>query len=340
MKHLLLILALLGISLSLTYCDKDDQVPEKPSLLGIEKGLIILNEGNFMRGNASVDLLNLETDEIQHGVFERANEVAPGDVAHSGRQIDSLFYLVLNNSGKIAVVSLRNFSLVRTIEGFNSPRYIEPISPTLAYVSDLYANHLYLVDLIFGKVIDSIPIKGMTERMVMMDQKVFVANNDNNHVFVIDPKKHRVVDSIFVGGNSNEVYALGQDLMVLRNAGPFNTNRGAVISIDPTSNTVLKISEFQTDEKMWYSRASVDASTFYFSIGNEIYTYKDPGISKLFAVDGLALHNFVVFEGMLWLSDAKDYQQLGEVIQFDQNGKELSRYKSGIIPSQAIPINF
>ena len=340
MRSGLFVFLLISLSVTLTYCDKDDEVPDKPSLLGIENGLLVLNEGNFLRANASVDLIDLTTNEVQRGVFEAANGVSPGDVAHSGLLFDSLFYLVVNNSGKIVAVSLQDFTVVKTIEGLRSPRYIQPISLSTAYVSDLYANQVYLVNLKSAKVIDSISVYGMTERMVMVDGKVFVANNKSTFISVLDPTLHKVIDSIDVGGFSNEIRQMDGDVLVLRNANSVESNHGAIVTISPKTNTVLKTVEFDSEVQMWYGRTSVDEGTLYFNLGNEILSYENGSITSLMTVENVGLNNFSVLEGSLWLADAKDFQQQGEIIQYDLNGKELMRFTTGIIPSSIIPVSF
>lgn len=293
-----------------------------------------------MRGNASIDIIDLDKETITNDVFKSQNGTSPGDVAHSGVLVDSFFYLVMNNSGKVIVINTRDFSVAMEITGFTSPRYLLPISATQAYVTDLYANHIYLTDLSAGTITDSIPLYGMGERMVMLNGKVFVANNKSSYLAVVDPKKHALVDSIEIGGYTNEIRDMAGTLIVLKNANSFEKNQGAILTIDPMSHTIISETRFTTDIQMWYGRTAQHDGVFYFNLGNEIFAFQNDGISSVLKVEDIRLNNFAVIKDGYWLTNAKDYQQKGEVIQFSKSGTEINRFSSGIIPSSLIQISF
>jgi len=66
---------------------------------------LILNEGAFGQGNASISTFNPAARELQNNVFASRN--APrvlGDVLQSAIQHENRLYLVVNNSKKIEVV--------------------------------------------------------------------------------------------------------------------------------------------------------------------------------------------------------------------------------------------
>jgi len=68
-----------------------------------DRGVVILNEGNFNYGNASLSFYNISSGKTENDVYYRQNGVPLGDVAHSANFHDGLLYTVINNSGKVVV---------------------------------------------------------------------------------------------------------------------------------------------------------------------------------------------------------------------------------------------
>src|SRR5687768_17364874 len=97
--------ALLPItSLVFTACD-----PEKAPAVPkgeYEKGVIILNEGNFQKGNSSVSFYNRDSKTVTHDIFTLVNARPLGDVAQSIAAHKDRAYMVVNNGNKIEVVDI------------------------------------------------------------------------------------------------------------------------------------------------------------------------------------------------------------------------------------------
>ncbi|MFT6747540.1 MAG: hypothetical protein ACJAZ2_001893, partial [Glaciecola sp.] len=145
MNRLLVVAVLLFVVCS---CKKDR--PEENvfvSEISGEQGVYIGSEGNFQFGNASLSYYDINSNEISPKVYENANGSKVGDVLQSIHQKGNTLYLVVNNSGKVELIDQFTFKNKGTISGFSSPRYFLTVSNSKAYVTDLYASAIAVVDL-------------------------------------------------------------------------------------------------------------------------------------------------------------------------------------------------
>ena len=112
--------------------------------------LLVGNEGNFTRGNASITEFLPANQTATQGVFSTANGGnGIGDVLQSIALINGDLYAVVNNSGRIAILDTATYQqtgLISFGDG-TSPREIVAVSETKAYVTDLFADIVYVVDL-------------------------------------------------------------------------------------------------------------------------------------------------------------------------------------------------
>src|SRR4030042_3198112 len=85
-------------------------------------GVYIVNEGNYMQDNATLSFLNLESMMVYNNVFFSANETRLGDVAYSMLINGNKGYIVINNSGRIYSINIRNAKFNGQLTGFISQR--------------------------------------------------------------------------------------------------------------------------------------------------------------------------------------------------------------------------
>src|SRR5665213_378414 len=258
----------LAIVLGIFSSCKRDQ-PLAPTTAGITitsgMGAFVVDEGNYLGGNAKISFFKFSDGSAIEDLFQPENLRPLGDVGQSMTLINGEEYVVVNNSGKIEVVNPSNCSSSKTITGFTSPRFILPVSATKAYVSDLFANAISIVNLSTNIRTGSIPFPGESEAMVMVNGEVFISSTDHDKVFVMNPNTDLVTDSISVakGGNSLQLDNNGK-LWVLCYGDYTTSAPGGLYRINTASHSVELSLPFTTAESPTRLCANTTRDTLYY----------------------------------------------------------------------------
>ncbi len=335
-------------------CEKDNDFGEKGgegSKYTGGHGVFVINEGNFGHGNASLSFLDLDSLEIENGVFYAAAQRPLGDVAFSMNMIDSLAWLVINNSARIEVFDLEKPEPVTTLSGFTSPRFIMQVSEQKAYVSDLYAQHLNIVDLVSREISGSVLLGRSSENMVMADGKVFVSfwsnyafpEIENNTIMVVDPVADVLTDSVIVGKEPNSMVIDYQGKMwVLCSGGFMNEELPSLWQFDPVSLAIEKSMPFSDIEASPHNlEINGTGDTLYF-LNRGVYRMSVQA-GEIPAEPFIAEHDHLFYSlavdpnsSMIYTSDAIDYQQRGLILRFSPAGVFIDDYRAGIIPGKFV----
>lgn len=330
-RHLIIV----ALPLFLLSCVKDKPQPqENPDIhFTSSQKVYIVNEGNFMSGNASVSLFDTGNNQVTENYYQARNNSSLGDVAQSITRINGDYYIVINNSGKVVVCN-PEFKFKHQISGFTSPRYILQVSNKKAYVSDLYANAISIVDLNSGSKTGSISCSGWTEQMVMLYNKVYVSNISSNYLYVINAISDVKEDSVFVGkGCSSLVIDKNDQLWALS---------GGTVNVSPT---LWKINPLNLSEKTPYAFTAADKpGSLCINGGKDTLYYLNHGICRM-PVNSAGLQNAFIEKGNknfyalgvnpengdIYVSDALDYIQKSNVYVYKATGAFKLQFKAGII---------
>lgn len=328
-------------------CEENEVKNPENSLNTGRHGAFILNEGLFNQGSASLSYIDDEKDTIFNEVFYKQNGFRLGDVGHSMTIIDSLGYIVVNNSGKIEVIDLNSFESIQTIHGFSSPRYLCPVSPTKAYVSDLYENKIHIVDLqsfkITGAVNTGVPVEQMqlyrNEVFALFWSKYTTANESNDKVLVINTEDDSLTDEIKVGIEPNSlVIDKNEQLWVLCSGGFDNEEEPSLFKILPGKRMVLNEYVFpEIDRSPNHLTINHSGDTLYY-LNQGVYRMPVnaeslPASAFISSPAALFYTLSVNEDNQLFVGDAKDYQSRGEVMIYNAGGQKMNTYEAGIIPT-------
>lgn len=330
--------AIVFFALVLVACVKDK--PDNPiqpqvQLSGTRK-VYVINEGPFQNGgNGSISLYDPGNSQVVENFYQVQNNAQIGNVAQSLSYIDGNYYIVVNNAGKILVCD-NQFRKKAQISGLNSPRYMLPVTNRKAYVSDLYANAISIVDLNTNTKIGSIPCFGKTERMALLYNKAFVTNTDMSYVYVINTLMDAVTDSVLVGKGAASIVVDRNDRIWVLGAGETSGGAGKLTRINPLNNTIEKVYSFAAGELPGSLCLNKTKDTLFFLNGG-IYrmSISETGLppvpfvargSKNFYGLGVNPNDYNVYA-----ADALDYSQRSQIYIYRQNGTSAADFKAGII---------
>lgn len=321
-------------------CQKDGppNIPQSKVSVGTSGGVYITNEGNFGSGNAMVSYYNIASGTSVEDLYQPANGAPLGDVCQSMCLFNQSAYLVVNNSGKVVVVNPTSFIATATISGFNSPRYFLPVSNSKAYVTDLYANAVSIVNLSTNTITGKIPCKGWTEELALAYGKAFVTNEYQNKVYVINTSVDSIVDSIQVSYGSNSIVEDKNGKLWVTCGGNQTNIYAGIYRINPITDQVEQSFQFPTlTDSPWRLHINGTNDTLYF-LNTNVYrmAISASGLpSSAFITQGT--RNFYGLGvdpnlGTIYVADAIDYIQRGEIYRYQPNGTLINNFLAGIIP--------
>ncbi len=331
-----------------------ENAPFEPAQEGFlfDRGVFVVNEGQFLSANASVSFIDPERDSVQNHVFFRANGVPLGDVAHSMLISGEDAFIVVNNSGKIYRVGKRDMRFRGKITGLTSPRYIAMsnfgYTGPRAYVSDLYSGYVTVLDPLTGSKLDSIRISSSGERlsseqMILHGNKLYIACwSYGNQILVVDTSTDRIVDSVTVGLQPNSL-AVDKNgyLWVLSDGGyPFGS-----LPYEKASLTRIDLETHHPETmKIWDDVMLSPSDLCINGTGDSLYLLAEgvyrvslnmKGFDRpLIPARGRQFYSLGIdpVDGHIYVGDAVDYQQNGWVYRYRPDGSAVDSFRVGVNP--------
>lgn len=302
--------------------------------------VLVLNEGNFMWGNASLSMYDLNTDSISTtDPFYNINNSAIGDVLQSASIIGNTIYLTVNNSGKIWILNKNTLKISGAIEGLLSPRYVVCGADSALYVSDLYDNHIGVYHKNTGALIKKITCYGWTEKMLVVGNTIYVCNKKSAYVYMINTNSKSIVDSFSIGYGANSILMDASNRLWISTDG--NSTAGISPSIQCFSTTTPKPTQlfsWNLSSVVHHVCYNSSTNTMYCIQGENIFSFSS--IASSFPSTAIISKAGAIWYGMeiepksgdIFLSDAKDYVQQSDIYRYNADGSKLiAKSKAGII---------
>lgn len=339
MKDLLIILFFALLFLG---CKKNEVGPQHidgtPYYKTNGNKVVIGCEGNFGWGNASMSIYNAETKVNSNAVFNTQNNIPLGDVFQSSTLFNGDLFLVVNNSNKVVVIDTANFLIKGTVSGLSSPRYLLGVSPSKAYISDLYSNTISIINPLTYQVTGSIAVSDWTEQMLLVNQTAYVTQKGTDQLLLIDVATDMLIDSIAVGREPNSLVLDAFDNLWVLCSGGVNESLPSLVQINTSTNSVTKELFFNSISES-PNNLNIDTSgTQLLYLNNDLFqqSISENTISTQPKINA----GNIVYYGLginpnnneIYLSDAIDYVQAGKVYRYTFDAVQIDNFSTGIIP--------
>jgi YVTN family beta-propeller protein len=279
MKFNKLVVAVLAGSLFFVSCSNDDDTTEAPSG-AYDNGVLVLNQGNFNAGNASVSFIS-DALTVENNIFQTNSGRVLGDVGQDIGLEGNNAYIVVNNSGKIEVANRYTFAPVATISGLVNPRYIA-FENGKGYVTCWGAgaiatdDYVAVIDLATNTVSTTIPVAEGPEKIIEENGKLYVAHKGGfgfgNSVTVINTANNAIVTTITVGGIPGSLEEENGTLYVLSEGYPSyaaTETAGSLTRINMTNNTVISTTNFAGTTHP--SNLVIEGGALYYTVDNTVF---------------------------------------------------------------------
>ncbi|MEO1254981.1 MAG: DUF5074 domain-containing protein, partial [Bacteroidota bacterium] len=315
-------------------CSEDDG----PSSQGeFESGVIVINEGNFTEGDASLSFYSASGNAPELNVFEAVNGRKLGDVAQSGYIYDTLLYIVVNNSNKVEVLNRYSLKSAYTIDAL-LPRYMTLAKRKVVlteWVSFTEPGRLSFIDIASGQVEGSVTVGAGAEFVKVIGDLAYVSNTFENTISVVNIDSRLVTETITLPtAGPNQMDIVNGNLWVACK-GTFNANDGAIHRINLSTNEIEETIAINANisGKLAFNFAG---DKFYYYVENNVFM-KDVNSSAISTEPFIIGDDFTSLYGItvdhltdeIYLADSKNFLEDGEVYHYSEDGDLIKSFTVG-----------
>jgi hypothetical protein len=332
MKNSTIYFGFLLISIVMSGCKKSGDQPKGTAGAG---QVFLCNEGNFGWGNGEISRYNAESREVENQIFQTINSFSPGDVVQSMAEDSNYYYVVVNNAARILAVRKQDFVYSHTINiPGSSPRFLLVVPGNKAYVSDLYANRLWILNLSSRAVSGFIPMNGWTEEMVQAKGKVYVAVRSKpggpvvQELAILNPATDQVESVITLSGVPVSISKESEEHIWLLTE---PQSGGARLMTYATAGGIWErdslVSGISSPKQIRCMPGQI------YILAGAVYRYQQGSMSLFASANGRNWYSLGVntATGEVYVSDVKDYQQESRVYRYRSTGEEEDQFDAGII---------
>lgn len=330
-----------------TSCSNDDDATNQTQPLGdYEDGIIVSAEG----GPSSISFISNDFSVVQNNVYATVNnedlEVYLQSVGFNEEQA----FIITDNANAITIVNRYTFEKEGVITaGLSTPRYID-FEDDKAYVSnwgdgfDPNDDFIAVIDLSSNTVETTIAVSEGPERVLAKDGKIYVSHkggySSNNVISVIDTTDNSV-STIVVDDVPDEMFFNDSGMLYVLSEGKAawtgDETNASISKIDLATDTVVETLTFNGGEHpslMYY-----DEGVIYYILNNQVFELNETAstlpTTAIIDLESITPYGMTVNEGRLFVTDAKDFASLGDLLIYELNtGNLISTFEVGVNPSK------
>ena len=342
--------AVFGVIFFTSCSDGDDTIIETP-LGAYDNGVLILNQGGFGKGNASLSYLSVDSNTFQNNIFALVNStITLGDTGQDVGFYNEFAYIVMNGSNTIEIINRYTMAHVATIStGLSNPRYIV-FNNGKGYVSNwgngssTSDDYIAIIDLSNNALLTPIAVVEGPEQMAIANGKLYVAHlggfGVGSTVSVINLSTN-AVSSLSVGDAPNSLEISGETLYVLSGGKPSWTGSetaGKLSKINLSNDTVSGSIDFALTSHP--SNLEISNSDLFYTVDSDIFkasvntsTLPTTALFSTTAQGVYGVYSFEVENEKIYVGDAGDYSSDGKIYVYSSTGNlEISK-TVGVVPA-------
>ncbi len=314
-----------------------------------QTGLYILNEGAFMGGTATLTHWS-DQDSITPDAFFAANTRNLGNLGNGLRADGNRIYAVISGAAALEVMEYPDLVSIGRATGFASPRHALVLQGGDIVVSDWGRNRVYRVSKSSLTISDSVDVATGPEALLAYEDELWVSCSGgygiDSTVAIIDASTFDLIATVPVGINPTSMVRMGNSIYVLCSgytdySGAGGDRAASLVRIDATTRAVTA---------NYPAVGIADRPTRLQSDGQILYWIRDGYTGDVMRMDPTAL-DYPAFPWIgggayglfvdpatrdVYVLDAKDFQQNGEVRRYSFAGQLISSAEAGIVPTAAV----
>ena len=349
----------LGTIILLTACDDMKDIQHSVNECGTPEPtqLYILSEGLFNMNNSTLASYNLTNGELVGDIFLSANKRGLGDTANDLGLYGSKLYVIVNVSSQVEVLDAKTGKSLAQIPMINDngiarePRYVEFYNGK-AYVCSSDGT-VAKIDTASLKIESFVHCGKNPDGICVANNKLYVSNsgglnfpNYDNTVSVIDLNLFTEIKKITVAINPGKIHADSEGDVYVVSRGDYGTNQYKLQRINSATDELVQ--SFNDIKALNFSIQNDTAYIYNYDFSTQncwvkVFDCKtEKIISENFITDGTELNtpygvDINPSNGDVYLTDAKSYTVLGDVLCFNKQGKLKFRLKEiGLNPNKVV----
>lgn len=315
-------------------------------------GVFVVCEGNYGSSNSSLTWMSETENVYLNEVFRKANDVPLGSQAQSMTIHNNEGWVVVSDSHIIFKIDLGDYTEKGRITGLTKPRYIHFVSDTKAYVTLMNSSRIAIVNPATYSITGYIDLPDMygsgDAAMMVQDGKYVYVNcwSYQNKIVRIDTTTDTADASLVVGVQPKEmVMDKDKNIWTVCDGGGWDQNPAGyetptLVKVDIRSFTVAKRFNLTLGANVGSLAINAAGDRLYWT-NNDIYAMDitstqlpEEPLIEAFPDNAYRFYGLGVNPktGTIYVADAKDFTQNGQVFIYSTDGVALKSFDTGIAP--------
>ncbi|HEY4965105.1 MAG TPA: YncE family protein [Puia sp.] len=346
---------LMGIALMVFFfsCKKDNNPP--PVVPKTTSGVYTLNQGLYGSNNTTLTYYDFSTSNPVTDYFRNVNGFGMGDTGSDFIIYGGKIYIVMNNSGYVAVGRNLNALFLDTIPFTNAGANRGPENIVAAagkvFVSSTDGT-VAVIDTTSLTIQKFITVGSNPAQMAVSGNNVYVSNTGgfsasyDSTVSVIDVKTLTETKKITVGINPGSIATDSSGNLYVVCTGNYASVAPSLVKFNLNTNSIVKSVDSALGTIRYYNNTLITTGGYLGTANVGILNTTDlAAVRSSFVTDGTPIENPYGLDidpatGDLYVGDSKDYVSSGQVFCFDKEGNKKFSFSvsPGINPIRTLLI--